>query len=79
MEGVAGPGKSVIPRPGRNPLGFLGLEGSSSTSFRNMSIERDCNGAGIFLEPDVICGGGVHGSGEVKVEMEWDFLTGEGA
>jgi len=44
-----------------------------------MSIERGCNGAGIFLKLDVICGGEVCGSGEVKAEMEWDFLTGEGA
>lgn len=46
-----------------------------------MSIERDCNGAGIFLAPDVIEGGelgGAHGSDEVKAEVEYDFLIGEG-
>lgn len=46
-----------------------------------MSIERDCSGAGIFLVLDVIEGGelgGVRGSDEVKVEVEYDFLIGEG-
>ncbi|KAG1853407.1 hypothetical protein F4604DRAFT_1906934 [Suillus subluteus] len=45
-----------------------------------ISIERDCSGAGIFLAPDVIEGGelgGVHGSDEVKAEVEYDFLIGE--
>lgn len=46
-----------------------------------MSIERDCNGAGIFLVLDGIKGGelgGVRGSDEVKAEVEDDFLIGEG-
>jgi hypothetical protein len=46
-----------------------------------MSIERDCSGAGIFLTLRGIEGGelgGVRGSDEVKVEVEYDFLIGEG-
>lgn len=43
-----------------------------------MSIERDCSGAGIFLDTEGGELGGVRGSDEVKAEVEYDFLIGEG-